>query len=358
MAALFKKLSPDAARLQTLFHRHARGASFASEGKTWRFGPAVSGGGHSLAVYGKLGDGEFVVWLDEPDWRLAVASVLAVSPDAIPDLPELLRRAALECFASGCLAALEKAVGLPASLTRLEEGAVTPLASACSFRLVDDAGLTLGGAWIVVGAGKGWRLALEKALLARPVPRASLPDDLPLSGLVGIGAWSASVEETMRLAVGDVALSPAGPERFLMVGGRLRFAARLERGILTVEGKTMTTDASPAPQAASQAVPQAAPKANPVKAVSAGGSGEAAQAAGQPERLERVDAVEVELLAQVGRLTLTLAELRQLGTGQVVEFSTPVESPATLVVGGRPVARGELVDVCGRVGVRITSMLE
>lgn len=69
-----------------------------------------------------------------------------------------------------------------------------------------------------------------------------------------------------------------------------------------------------------------------------------------------IDAIEVEVTAQVGRVVMTLAELRRLGEGQTVEFASPVESPARLVVGGKTVATGELVDVGGRVGVRILTM--
>jgi type III secretion protein Q len=112
----------------------------------------------------------------------------------------------------------------------------------------------------------------------------------------------------------------------LLVGGQLRFAARLENGVLAVEGKTMTVVAKPPEPAA--------------------------------DALAEIEAVEVELQAQVGRLTVTLGQLRRLGAGQVVEFSTPIESPAILAVGGKTVAVGELVDVGGRVGVRITAMAE
>ena len=72
--------------------------------------------------------------------------------------------------------------------------------------------------------------------------------------------------------------------------------------------------------------------------------------------LQPVAAAEVELRVEVGRLSVTLAELQRLAVGEVVEFPVPVEAPATLVAGGRPVATGELVDVGGRVGVRIVAL--
>ncbi len=119
-------------------------------------------------------------------------------------------------------------------------------------------------------------------------------------------------------------VSPAGAERFLTVGGKVRFAARLKDGVLSVEGGSMTDTANAT--APDQELPAS------------------------------VDGIEVELRADVGRLTVTLDQLRQLGAGQVVEFSTPVESPVTLSVGGKAFASGELVDIGGRVGVCIVDI--
>ena len=60
--------------------------------------------------------------------------------------------------------------------------------------------------------------------------------------------------------------------------------------------------------------------------------------------------VHVELAARRIRMN----QLAQLRIGQIVELGCSASDPVDLVVDGRLVARGELVDVEGRLGVRIT----
>ncbi len=60
--------------------------------------------------------------------------------------------------------------------------------------------------------------------------------------------------------------------------------------------------------------------------------------------------VRVELTAR----RMRLEEVAQLRVGQVLELGCAPTDPVTLTVDGRPIARGELVDVEGRLGVRIT----
>lgn len=330
MPTLFTKIAPAAARLRTLFHRHAAGIGFKAGGKEWRFGPGTGGRRHGATVYGTLGEAEFTVWLDSPDWKTAAAGVLGVPAASVDALPDQLVRAALECFAAEALAALEQAAGTPVAVTGLERAESDPLASACPFELLGGDGLRLAGSWVAAESGAGG--AVERLLRSRAVPGRALPDDFPVAAAVCVGLWRAPLSALEGLAPGDVALSPAGAERFVVIGSKLRCAARLADGVLSVEGKTM---------ADAKNTPAPAPGAGP---------------AGDP--ISPLDEVEVDVQARVGRITMTLAQLRQLGAGQVIEFSTPVESPATLLANGRPVATGELVDVGGRVGVKITAMAE
>lgn len=60
--------------------------------------------------------------------------------------------------------------------------------------------------------------------------------------------------------------------------------------------------------------------------------------------------VRVELAAR----RMRLEEVAQLRPGYVLELGCKPTDPVTLTLDGRPIARGELVDVEGRLGVRIT----
>lgn len=70
-----------------------------------------------------------------------------------------------------------------------------------------------------------------------------------------------------------------------------------------------------------------------------------------------LDAIPVEVTVEIARATATVAEVSAWRPGEVVPFATPVGAAVLVRAGGRPVARGELVDVEGSVGVRVTEVL-
>ncbi|MDR1613540.1 MAG: type III secretion system cytoplasmic ring protein SctQ [Planctomycetota bacterium] len=329
MAGLFTPVAPSAARLETLLARRARGLAFRAGGTDWTFSSGGERGGvRGVVAYGGLGQSEFSLWLDEAGWRAAAAATLEVGPEDVAGLPPTLVLAALECFFRDALSKVEVGLGLPCSLSRVEVGGSPALASVFPFRLRRGDGLVLSGAWV---APEGqWREALEAALRRVTPPPAPLPGDLALEGVVSAGIWRLRAGDLNSLAKGDVVLAPPGASRHLTVGRRIRFAADFQKGKLVADGKSMSGAAG-----AGVAAP------DPVDAP-----------------LAALDAAEVELRAEVGRLNVTLAELRRLSVGEVVEFATPVDSPATLVAGGRAVAVGDLVDVGGRVGVRVTALAQ
>ena len=66
-----------------------------------------------------------------------------------------------------------------------------------------------------------------------------------------------------------------------------------------------------------------------------------------------IDDVEVELQCSVGSKKIKLAEIRSLNPGFIVELDTSVDVPVRLQVNGKTIGRGELVQVNGRLAVRI-----
>ena len=67
-------------------------------------------------------------------------------------------------------------------------------------------------------------------------------------------------------------------------------------------------------------------------------------------------AAPVEVVAEVGRLVLRGDELAGLGPGTVLTVGRMGASPVALRVGGEVWAEGELVDVEGELGVRVTTL--
>jgi type III secretion system YscQ/HrcQ family protein len=66
----------------------------------------------------------------------------------------------------------------------------------------------------------------------------------------------------------------------------------------------------------------------------------------------------VEVVCELGRVTMSGRELLELRPGAVIPAGRPLAGPVDLTVGGRVVARGELVDVEGEIGVRIVQLCE
>jgi type III secretion system YscQ/HrcQ family protein len=95
------------------------------------------------------------------------------------------------------------------------------------------------------------------------------------------------------------------------------------------------------------------------------GSGSSRIAKGYEPRGERMDdtkndllqSLPVDLVAEIGRLRLTGKELLDLEPGAVLPLGRPTSGPVDLTCAGRVVARGELVDVDGETGVRLTEIV-
>jgi type III secretion system YscQ/HrcQ family protein len=66
----------------------------------------------------------------------------------------------------------------------------------------------------------------------------------------------------------------------------------------------------------------------------------------------------VQLTCEIGRLTLPAREVLELRPGAVLPVGRPLAGPVDLTAGGRVIARGELVDVEGEIGVRITELAD
>ncbi len=65
----------------------------------------------------------------------------------------------------------------------------------------------------------------------------------------------------------------------------------------------------------------------------------------------------VVVRVELGTVSLTASEWARLRPGDVIETGRRISEPAILRVGGRAVARGELVDVEGELGVRVRELI-
>ena len=74
--------------------------------------------------------------------------------------------------------------------------------------------------------------------------------------------------------------------------------------------------------------------------------------AGQPT-FERLYDVAVTVTAELGRITLPIGDLLELGEGSVVELNRPVSNPVDIMAQGVRLARGEVVVIDDCFAVKI-----
>lgn len=77
----------------------------------------------------------------------------------------------------------------------------------------------------------------------------------------------------------------------------------------------------------------------------------------QDKDLSLVGHVRVSLVAQLGNTEMSVQELFALKTEDVVKLDQSCDAIVTLLLNGKPVARGELVAVEENLGVRIVELV-
>jgi flagellar motor switch protein FliN/FliY len=76
-----------------------------------------------------------------------------------------------------------------------------------------------------------------------------------------------------------------------------------------------------------------------------------------PANLNLVLDVPVSLTIELGSCQLPMREVLQLGVGSVVQLDKSADAPVELSVNGKLIARGEVVVIEDRFGVKITEVI-
>jgi len=79
--------------------------------------------------------------------------------------------------------------------------------------------------------------------------------------------------------------------------------------------------------------------------------------ANAPANLNLVMDVPVSLTIELGSCQLPMKEVLQLNIGSVVQLDKPADAPVELSVNGKLIARGEVVVIEDRFGVKITEVV-
>jgi flagellar motor switch protein FliN/FliY len=67
--------------------------------------------------------------------------------------------------------------------------------------------------------------------------------------------------------------------------------------------------------------------------------------------------IELEANIRFGAREMSLAELLEIGPGAVIPLDRQVTDPVDLIIGDKVVARGEVVLVQGKFGLRVTEVV-
>lgn len=75
------------------------------------------------------------------------------------------------------------------------------------------------------------------------------------------------------------------------------------------------------------------------------------------EQLRLLENIDVALTVEVGRTQLTIRDLLRLSEGSVVELNRLAGDPLDVLVNGTPIAKGEVVMVGDRFGIRFGQII-
>jgi flagellar motor switch protein FliN/FliY len=87
-------------------------------------------------------------------------------------------------------------------------------------------------------------------------------------------------------------------------------------------------------------------------------SGAVSQNQGPAPQLDIIQNVAVNISVEVGRSSLRIRDLIRLGQGSVVELDRVAGEPLDLCVNNTVIARGEIVLVNDRYGIRLTQVVD
>ncbi|SEK10077.1 MULTISPECIES: type III secretion system cytoplasmic ring protein SctQ [unclassified Variovorax] len=197
-------------------------------------------------------------------------------------------------------------------------------------------------------------LLLLAGLVAKRAPQPGpLDDALPIALRAEIGHSRLTARELGGLEAGDVLLLDAawtGPRRVLWLSADGRAGLHVQ---LPAMHDATAEDAAAVPPSLTVLSPWTA-----TMPVSNTAADLAADAAAAPATLvaASLDDVPLRVSFDLGELTLSLAQLRAMQPGQVLELGHPLAGAVRIRANGALVGDGELVEVDGQLGVAVRTL--
>ena len=356
-ATPYPRYAPPSVSFANHWHKHCLDNVELTLG-TLSFGAALGieggNGGGDMVLDCQLCDSNFAVYLTED----ALAGLLGdlVTAETLRALDEPWRLACIEAALAPLADVLQDQLGLVLKLVKARS-AEGPLA-------VDGLRFDIrsNGA---NGSKRSWSLGI---VLADEPPAAVLdylqragdpaPKDLswlPLPVALEVGRTRLPLAVVESLEIGDIIMlcdahAPSEGCLRVDVSGQLSCLAKAEGNSLTLQtplGKN-TDDFHMADGSTSNGTPEDRQPG----AVGAGGNADGSDGA-QTAIGDQFAELQVDLVFVAGRLQLTVAELQQTQPGHVFDLRQAADRHIEITANGAVIGMGELVEVDGRVGVRV-----
>ena len=298
----------------------------------------------------RVGDGSLSIYLNE----LALGSLLAnlVPPSSFRTLPEDLQLALLSAAVFPLADALREQLQLTFAIERFELLSGTT-ASGLLWEITPAQEAVTHSILLVIGdplpvSVMDWLRSMGQAAVAKDYAGLTLPVDLQA------GHVSLKMSDIESLKFGDIMLMSVS----YVSEGRLRVSignyfsclAQIEGDNLIVRTKlekTMEEESNLSEgmdEAADTSLPDAAPVASVEKDVAP---------REDKQVVPDVSDLPMNVLFVAGRFNVTLEELRNIQPGYVFDLRKDARQEIEIRINGTEIAKGELVEVDGRTGVRV-----
>lgn len=80
-------------------------------------------------------------------------------------------------------------------------------------------------------------------------------------------------------------------------------------------------------------------------------------AGGSASSIDLLRDVPLEIHAELGKAKRLVREVLRLNVGTVIDLNKEAGAPIDLIINNRPIAKGEVVEIDGRYGIRVTEIV-
>jgi len=300
---------------------------------------------YEAQIYFKIKEDEKVFWMGLSPLLPISTFKTDLSNVSLKDLPPDVAAMLLESLSAELFESLEKSLRAKLSLEAIRfEHPEDPFDHVLYFNILDTSGQIAYS-----GHFSASSFMLEywvSHLKATPSQEKTHFEKAPYTGLITAGRTTLSRSDFNNLHPNDIILLDDG-EAFKNQILTLRFSPQLAFKIQYNNGTATVTHMTDIPEDNPAETPESSAEEEMTAEVTK------PQANTQNTHAPSINELPVHLTFEVGRKELSLSELKGIDQGYSFELESPTAKPVTIRANGTPVGFGELLDVAGKVGVRV-----